>query len=90
MTLKILHIVPIFHGGVGVIASNLTKALFKESAEVIVASPAKPPAWLLKLNITYYYLREPFSREPFYTVQFYTLNINAIKSIVKKENPTLY
>jgi glutamate dehydrogenase/leucine dehydrogenase len=42
MTLKILHVVPIFHGGVGVVTSNLTKALFKEGAEVIVASPAKP------------------------------------------------
>jgi glycosyltransferase involved in cell wall biosynthesis len=89
MTLKIFHIVPIFHGGVGVVASNLTKALFKEGAEVIVASPAKPPTWLLKLDITYYYLRAPFLREPFYTVQFYTLNINAIKNIVKKEKPDI-
>jgi glycosyltransferase involved in cell wall biosynthesis len=89
MTLKILHIVPIFHGGVGVVASNLTKALFKEGAEVIVASPAKPPTWLLKLDIVYYYLRAPFLGEPFYTVQFYTLNINAIKDIVKKEKPDI-
>jgi glycosyltransferase involved in cell wall biosynthesis len=89
MTLKILHIVPIFHGGVGVVASNLTKALFKEGAEVIVASPAKPPTWLLNLDITYYYLRPPFLREPFYTIQFYTLNINAIKNMVKKEKPDI-
>jgi glycosyltransferase involved in cell wall biosynthesis len=65
----------------------LTKALFKEDVEVIVASPAKPPTELLKLDITYYHLRTPLLSEPFYTIQFYTLNINAIKDIVKKEKP---
>jgi glycosyltransferase involved in cell wall biosynthesis len=65
----------------------LTKALFKEDVEVIVASPAKPPTELLKLNITYYHLRTPLLSDPFYTIQFYTLNINAIKDIVKKEKP---
>jgi glycosyltransferase involved in cell wall biosynthesis len=89
MKLKILHIVPIFHGGVGVVTSNLTKALFREGAEVVVASPAKPPIELLRLNITYYHLRPPLLGEPLYTIQFYTLNINAIKDIVKKEKPDI-
>jgi glycosyltransferase involved in cell wall biosynthesis len=89
MKLKILHIVPIFHGGVGVVASNLTKALFREGAEVVVASPARPPIELLRLNITYYHLRPPLLGEPLYTIQFYTLNINAIKDIVKKEKPDI-
>jgi glycosyltransferase involved in cell wall biosynthesis len=89
MTLKILHVVPIFHGGVGVVTSNLTKALFKEGIEVVVASPAKPPIELLKLNITYCHLRTPLLEEPLYTIQFYALNINAIKDIVKKEKPDI-
>jgi len=89
MMLRILHIVPIFHGGVGVVTRNLTKALFKEDTEVIVASPAKLPTELLKLDVTYYYLRAPLLSEPFYTIQFYTSNINAIKDIVKKEKPDI-
>lgn len=90
MMLRILHIVPIFHGGVGVVTRNLTKALLNEDTEVIVASPAKLPTELLKLDVTYYYLRVPLLSEPFYTIQFYTSNINAIKDIVKKENPISY
>jgi glycosyltransferase involved in cell wall biosynthesis len=89
MKLKILHIVPIFHGGVGVVTSNLTKALFREGAEVVIASPARPPIELLRLNITYYHLRPPLLGEPLYTIQFYILNINAIKDIVKKEKPDI-
>jgi glycosyltransferase involved in cell wall biosynthesis len=89
MALKILHVVPIFHGGVGVVARNLTKALFKEGIEVVVASPAKPPIELLKLNITYCHLRTPLLEEPLYKIQFYDLNINAIKDIVKKEKPDI-
>jgi len=87
MGLRILHIAPFFHGGVGIVAYNLTKEFINLGNEVIVASPAKPPEKLADLGLTYHSLRGPSLKDPFYSIQFFVLNREAIKRIVEREKP---
>ncbi|MCC6055772.1 MAG: glycosyltransferase family 4 protein [Desulfurococcaceae archaeon] len=88
-TLKLLHIVPFFHGGVGTVAYNLTKELVKIGIEVILASPATPPVELLKLGAIYYSLKKPLFKDPFYATEFYVLNIGVIKDLIDREKPDI-
>jgi len=88
-TLKLLHIVPFFHGGVGTVAYNLTKELVKIGIEVILASPATPPVELLKLGAIYYGLKKPLLKDPFYATEFYVLNIGIIKDLIDREKPDI-
>jgi glycosyltransferase involved in cell wall biosynthesis len=88
-TLKLLHIVPFFHGGVGTAAYNLTKELVKIGIEVILASPATPPVELLKLGVIYYGLKKPLLKDPFYAIEFYVLNIGIIKDLIDREKPDI-
>jgi glycosyltransferase involved in cell wall biosynthesis len=87
MTLRLLHIAPFFHGGVGAVAYNLTKEFIKVGADVILASPASPPVELVKLGIPYYGLKKPLLKDPFYSIEFYILNIGIIKDLVDREKP---
>jgi len=87
MTLKIMHIAPFFHGGVGIVAYNLTKEFIKIGVEVILASPTTPPTELLRLGTTYYGLKKPLLRDPFYATEFYILNIGIIKDLIDREKP---
>ncbi len=43
IVMKVLHIAPFFHGGVGTVALNLTKEFVKMGLEVILAAPTPPP-----------------------------------------------
>jgi len=68
MGLRILHIAPFFHGGVGMVAYNLTKEFINLGNEVILASPAKLPEELVDLGLTYYSLRGPSLKDPLYSI----------------------
>jgi glycosyltransferase involved in cell wall biosynthesis len=87
MTLKLLHIAPFFHGGVGIVAYNLTKELIKMGVDVTLASPTSPPLELVKSGIAYYGLKKPLLRDPFYATEFYILNIGIIKDLMDREKP---
>jgi len=87
MTSKILHIAPFFHGGVGNVSLNLTKALAKIGCEVILAAPTKIPSELREFVTQYHTLRAPTLKDPFYVIQFYSLNRVRIESTVKLEKP---
>jgi len=87
MTLKLLHIAPFFHGGVGIVAYNLTKEFAKMGIENILASPNTPPVELLKLGVAYHGLKKPLLKDPFYAIEFYTLNIGIIKDLINREKP---
>jgi glycosyltransferase involved in cell wall biosynthesis len=87
MTLKLLHIAPFFHGGVGTVAYNLTKEFIKLVVDVALASPARPPAELLKLGITYHSLKKPLLKDPFYATEFYILNTGIIRDLIYREKP---
>jgi len=87
MALRLLHIAPFFHGGVGAVAYNLTKEFIKVGADVILASPASPPVELVKLGIPYYGLKKPLLKDPFYSIEFYILNTGIIKGLVDREKP---
>ena len=87
MTLKLLHIAPFFHGGVGIVAYNLTKELIKMGVDVTLASPTSPPVELVKSGIAYYGLKKPSLRDPFYATEFYILNIGIIKDLMDREKP---
>jgi glycosyltransferase involved in cell wall biosynthesis len=87
MTLKLLHIAPFFHGGVGTVAYNLTKEFIKLGVDVALASPARPPAELLKLGITYHSLKKPLLKDPFYATEFYILNTGIIRDLIYREKP---
>jgi glycosyltransferase involved in cell wall biosynthesis len=85
--MKILHIAPFFHGGVGIVALNLTKEFGKMGHEVILATPTSPPHELKDYITWYYALRKPTLPDPFYAIQFYLYNNEAIKDIVRQEKP---
>ena len=87
MTLKLLHIAPFFHGGVGTVAYNLTKEFIKLGVDVALASPVRPPAELLKLGITYHSLKKPLLKDPFYATEFYILNTGIIRDLIDREKP---
>jgi len=87
MTLKLLHIAPFFHGGVGTVAYNLTKEFSKLDVDLVLASPASPPVELVKSGITYYGLEKPLSKDPFYATEFYVSNIEIIKDLIDREKP---
>jgi len=87
MTLKLLHIAPFFHGGVGIVAYNLTKEFIKLGVDVALASPTRPPAELLKLGITYHSLKKPLLNDPFYATEFYILNTGIIRDLIDREKP---
>jgi len=87
MTLKLLHIAPFFHGGVGIVAYNLTKEFAKMGIEIILASPTTPPVELLKLGVVHHGLKKPLLKDPFYAIEFYTLNIGIIKDLIDREKP---
>jgi glycosyltransferase involved in cell wall biosynthesis len=87
MTLKLLHIAPFFHGGVGIVAYNLTKEFAKMGIEIILASPTTPPVELLKLGVAHHGLKKPLLKDPFYAIGFYTLNIGIIKDLINCEKP---
>jgi len=87
MTLKLLHIAPFFHGGVGIVAYNLTKEFAKIDIEIILASPTTPPVELLKLGVAHHGLKKPLLKDPFYAIEFYTLNIGIIKDLINYEKP---
>ena len=87
MVLKIMHIVPFFHGGVGIVALNLTKEFVKMGHEVILEAPISPPHELKDYITRYYALRKPVLPDPFYAIQFYMYNNEAIKDIVRQEKP---
>jgi glycosyltransferase involved in cell wall biosynthesis len=87
MTLKLLHIAPFFHGGVGTVAYNLTKEFIKLGVDVALASPARPPAELHKLGITYHSLKKPLLKDPFYATEFYILNTGIIRDLIYREKP---
>jgi glycosyltransferase involved in cell wall biosynthesis len=80
-----MHIAPFFHGGVGIVAYNLTKEFIKIGVEVILASPTIPPTELLRLGTTYCGLKKPLLRDPFYATEFYILNIGIIKDLMDRE-----
>ena len=82
-----MHIAPLFHGGVGTVAYNLTKEFIKIGVEVILASPTTPPTELLRLGITYCGLKKPLLKDPFYATEFYVLNIGIIKDLMDREKP---
>jgi glycosyltransferase involved in cell wall biosynthesis len=85
--MKILHIAPFFHGGVGTVALNLTKEFVKTGLEVILATPTSPPHELKDYITRHYALRKPTLSDPFYAIQFYVYNNEAIKDIVRQEKP---
>jgi glycosyltransferase involved in cell wall biosynthesis len=87
MTLKLLHVAPFFHGGVGIVAYNLTKEFAKMGIENILASPTTPPVELLKLGVAHHGLKKPLLKDPFYAIEFYTLNIGIIKDLINREKP---
>jgi len=87
MVLKIMHLVPFFHGGVGNVALNLTKEFVKMGHEVILEAPTPPPHELKDYVTRYYALRKPTLPDPFYAIQFYVYNSEAIKDIVRQEKP---
>jgi glycosyltransferase involved in cell wall biosynthesis len=87
MALKLLHIAPFFHGGVGIVAYNLTKEFIKMGVDVILASPTSPPLELLRSGVTYYNLRKPLLKDPLYATEFYVLNIGIIKDLIDHEKP---
>jgi hypothetical protein len=45
--MKIIHMTPLFHGGVGRVVYNLTKEFVKKDIELVLVSPSKPPLNLL-------------------------------------------
>jgi len=85
--MKILHIAPFFHGGVGTVALNLTKEFVKMGLEVILATPTSPPHELKDYITSYYALRKATLPDPFYAIQFYVYNSDIIKGIVRQEKP---
>jgi glycosyltransferase involved in cell wall biosynthesis len=85
--MKVLHIAPFFHGGVGIVALNLTKEFAKIGHEVILEAPISPPHELKDYITRYYALRKPTLPDPFYAIQFYVYNNEAIKDIVRQEKP---
>jgi glycosyltransferase involved in cell wall biosynthesis len=87
MTLRLLHIAPFFHGGVGIVAYNLTKEFIKMGVDVILGSPTSPPLELLRSDVTYYNLRKPLLKDPLYSTEFYVLNIGIIKDFIDREKP---
>jgi glycosyltransferase involved in cell wall biosynthesis len=87
MTLKLLHIVPFFHGGVGIVAYNLTREFIKLGVDIALASPTRPPAELLKLGVTYHSLKKPLLKDPFYATEFYILNSGIIRDLIDREKP---
>ena len=87
MVLKIMHIVPFFHGGVGIVALNLTKEFVKMGLEVILATPTPPPHELKDYITRHYALRKPTLSDPFYAIQFYVYNNETIKDLVRQEKP---
>jgi len=87
MVLKILHVALFFHGGVGKVALNLTKAFTRMGCEVILATSVRTPNELRELIKHYYVLYILSLREPFYSLQFYILNRERIRNIVRLEKP---
>ncbi|RLG74654.1 MAG: hypothetical protein DRO12_06560, partial [Thermoprotei archaeon] len=87
MGLKILHIAPFFHGGVGRVALNLTKAFIRLGCKVVLVAPVEILKGLRAHVEKYYTLRNPTMRDPLYAIQFYSLNHDKIKDIVKLEKP---
>jgi len=87
MVLKIMHLVPFFHGGVGKVALNLTKEFVKMGLEVILATPTPPPHELKDYITRHYALRKPTLPDPFYAIQFYVYNNETIKDLVRQEKP---
>jgi len=85
--MKILHIAPFFHGGVGTVVLNLTKEFVKRGHEVILATPTSPPHELKDYITSYYALRKATLPDPFYVIQFYVYNNETIKDIVRQEKP---
>jgi len=85
--MKVLHIAPFFHGGVGIVALNLTKEFVKMGHEVILEAPISPPHELKDYITRYYALRKLTLPDPFYAIQFYMYNNEAIKDIVRQEKP---
>jgi nucleoside-diphosphate-sugar epimerase len=63
--MKILHVVPFFHGGVGFVALNLSKEFAKMGHEVVLATPSKLPVELEELVARYFVLRTPSLRDRF-------------------------
>jgi glycosyltransferase involved in cell wall biosynthesis len=85
--MKIVHITPLFHGGVGRVVRSLTIEFVKKGIELVLVSPLKLPLDLFDLGIVYYTLRRPLLKDPLYVVEFYALNIEAIKNIISREKP---
>jgi len=85
--MKIVHITPLFHGGVGRVVRSLTKEFVKKGIELVLVSPLKTPLDLFDLGIVYYTLRRPLLKDPLYVLEFYALNIEAIKDIISREKP---
>ena len=87
--MKIVHITPLFRGGVGRVVCSLTKEFVKKGIELVLVSPLKPPLDLFDLGIVYYTLRRPLLKDPLYVLEFYALNIKTIKDIVSREKPNV-
>jgi glycosyltransferase involved in cell wall biosynthesis len=84
-----MHIAPFFHGGVGIVAYNLTKGLIKMGIDVVLASSESPPLELFKSGLTYYGLKKPLFKDPFYATEFYILNIGIIRNLIDREKPDI-
>ena len=87
MTLKLLHIAPFFHGGVGSVVYNLTKELIKMGIDIVLASPVSPPTEFFKFGISYHGLKNPLLKDPLYITGFYTLNNGIIRDLIDREKP---